>query len=110
MTLTEKITALSRWVDEADVNASRDPEALPWHRVAKVAEEAGEVIDAMIRHTGGNPRKQFAVGDTAPVIKELLDTALAALGAVEHLTGNTGDSENLFRHHVDFVFARAGLE
>jgi hypothetical protein len=33
------------------------PLAQDWARVAKVCEEAGEAIDALIRMTGQNPRK-----------------------------------------------------
>ncbi len=40
-------------------------------------------------------------------IAELLDTALAALGAVEHLTGNFGLSMQLLCEKVDKVHARA---
>lgn len=103
------LVALSRWVDESEVNQGRDREALTWHRVAKVAEEAGEVIDAMIQASGGNPRKQAHVDDYEPVLKELLDTAVAALGAVEHLTGHRGHATVLMDQHVRRVAERAGL-
>jgi NTP pyrophosphatase (non-canonical NTP hydrolase) len=109
MTPVDIIVALSRWVDEHEANAGRDPEALSWHRVAKVSEEAGEVIDAMIQYTGGNPRKQEKVGDPNPVIEELLDTAIAALGAVEHMTGNHGASMALLNNKLRRVGQRAGV-
>lgn len=83
----EAITDLSRWVDEAPKNAARDPEARTWGRLAKVCEEAGEVIAAYIGATAQNPRKG-RTHDMAAVEEELLDTALTALAAYEHVTGN----------------------
>lgn len=75
------LVALSRWIDGG--NAHRDPEAVTWGRLAKITEEAGEVIEAYIGMTGQNPRKgvTHARGD---VVAELLDIAATALGAVEH--------------------------
>lgn len=107
-TTAEKIAAISRWVDEAPCNRDRDVEALGWHRVAKVAEEAGEAISEWLLHTGGNPRKEPAAGVGA-VIEELLDAASAALAAVEHLTGNQGNAMILLGAKVDAVHVRAGL-
>ncbi len=46
-------------------------------------------------------------GTSEDTIAELLDTALAALGAVEHLTGNFGLSMQLLCEKVDKVHARA---
>lgn len=40
------LVALSRWIDAG--NAHRDPEAIAWGRLAKIAEENGEVIEAFI--------------------------------------------------------------
>lgn len=102
-----RIAALSEWIDDA--NADRNPEALTWHRVAKVGEEAGEVIEAMIGLTAGNPRKG-QTHDKAALVEELLDTAVAALGAVEHLMGNAGTSMWLLHDKVRRVADRAGLE
>lgn len=107
-TTAEKIAAISRWVDEAPCNRDRDVEALGWHRVAKASEEAGEAISAWLVYTGGNPRKEPAAGVGA-VIEELLDTAVAALGAVEHLTGNQGNAMIFLASKVDAVHVRAGL-
>lgn len=106
---TARITAhqiqqLSILVDEA--NSDRDPEALGWHRVAKTAEEAGEAISEWLLRTGGNPRKSQSPDDSK-VIKELLDTAMAALGAVEHLRGNDGECMNLLAEHAVSVYNRA---
>lgn len=102
------VAAMSEWVDSSPENRKRDPEALLWGRVSKVAEEHGEAIDVLIGLTGQNPRKGFH-GGTDELIKELLDTATSALGAVEHITGNRGDSLQLLSEHLRFLIDRAGL-
>lgn len=95
---------LSRWVDAG--NAHRSPEALLWHRVAKVGEESGEVLAALIGATGGNPRK--GVTHTySDIIEELLDVAVTALGAVEHLDDHRGRSLTLLAEKIARVHARA---
>lgn len=102
------LAALSRWIDDHPANATRDPEARAWGRIAKIGEEAGEVIAAMIAVTGQNPRKP-ASGTWDDVQKELLDVAVTALGAHEHLTGNQGGSMATFAAHLERVCARAGI-
>jgi hypothetical protein len=84
------IQALSLWIDTAPANAKRDPEAATWGRLSKIMEEAGEVIAEFIGVTGQNPRKG-EYGSTEAVKTELLDVALTALAAWEHLDGNRGD-------------------
>jgi len=105
---TDRLVAVSQWVDTAPANAARDPEALTWVRCAKVAEECGEVVDALNRATGANPRKG-ATDSYAEVSKELLDVALTALAAYEHLDGHRGHSLAAFFAHVQMVHKRAGL-
>lgn len=60
------------------------PETHMWRRCMKVSEEVGEVTEALFGIVGENPRKgvTHAVEDLR---YELLDVALAALGAVAHL-------------------------
>lgn len=101
-----KVARLSAWVDRA--NRDRG-EALTWHRVAKCAEEAGEALSELLGMTGQNPRKGV-YSDVGKLQEELLDVAVAALGAVEHLHGNTGVSMELLVSKIDRVHARAGLE
>jgi hypothetical protein len=108
VTAADKIAALSRWIDEAPANAARDPEAALWARVAKVGEEFGEAIQALIGVTGQNPRK--GVTHTMDdVVAELLDTALTAVCAVEHITGNHGHALAELSMKIDAVYHRAGL-
>ena len=106
-TTARKLAALSKWVDAA--NAHRDPEAILWGRVAKVSEECGEAIAALIGATGQNPRKGV-VGHTGVVVKELLDVAVTALAAVEHIGGNHGTSMDMLADHVDYLILCAEIE
>lgn len=106
--LTAKICVISHWIDNDPVNRDRDPEALSWHRVTKVCEEAGEVWAEWLRFVGGNPRKEPSTSPEA-VIKELLDVAVSALCGVEHLIGHTGKSVQMMDEKLDFVVNRAGL-
>lgn len=96
------IADISRSIDQHPDNAIRDPEACTWGRLAKLAEETGEVVSSFIGVTGQNPRK----GNThtiSAVAEELLDVALTALAAWEHLNGNNGTCMEEF---VDFTLAR----
>lgn len=106
MNLTSaRIYGLSKWIDDA--NSHRDPEAATWGRLAKIAEEHGEVIEAFIGVTGQNPRK----GEThtmAQVAEELLDTALTALAAYVHVTA-AGDVMADFDTFVKERHERAGI-
>jgi NTP pyrophosphatase (non-canonical NTP hydrolase) len=96
---SKKLAAISQILDErieADGAAH-----LALVRVAKVQEEAGEVMEAMIAYQHVNPRKP--AGPLDDVIKELADLALTALGAIEHF-GYDGEAE-LFER-VRFVYER----
>jgi hypothetical protein len=100
------LVALSRWIDNG--NAGRDPEAVTWGRLAKLSEEVGEVIAAYIGVTGQNPRKGVTHVDLS-VIDEVLDVAVTALGAYEHLTGHSGDAMARLQHKIVRVAVRAGV-
>ena len=106
LTASEALVALSEWIDAA--NAHKPPEQQAWERTAKVAEECGEVIAAMIGMTGQNPRKgvTHTVDD---VVAELLDVAITALGGVEHLTGHKGGALELLDRKILSVARRAGI-
>ena len=107
MEMDRRIKVLSDWLDSA--NAHRDPEARTWGRLAKLAEESGEVVEAYIGFTGQNPRKgnTHLLGD---VLKELMDVALTALQAYHHLTqGNVSTMAELEAHML-YQLQRVGLE
>ncbi|MFJ3310318.1 MazG-like family protein [Streptomyces sp. NPDC086549] len=105
------ILAVSAWIDSAPENSTRPPEALLWGRVAKVGEEAGEVIAALVGTTGHNPRKGHS-HTLADVERELLDTAMTALAAVAHLHAGEPEPPDLLallEAQVLAVAHRAGL-
>lgn len=101
------LAALSCWIDAS--NLHRDPEAVTWGRIAKLQEEAGETVSAFIGATGQNPRKGIT-HTTDDVVKELLDCAVTALGAVEHMVGNNGSSMQRLAEFVEKLIVRAGLD
>lgn len=107
MTVTG-LVALSQWIDGSPAYEGLGREAADWRRIAKVAEECGEVVSAYSGSLGENPRKgvTHTVDD---VLKELLDVATAALGAYEHLTGNQGTSLAALDAHVEALLRRAGI-
>lgn len=102
------LALLSAWIDAHPANAARDPEARLWGRLAKIQEEAGEVIAATIGATGQNPRKgvTHTMDDVA---RELLDVAVTALAAYEHVTGNQANCMDALQMHVAALIKRAGL-
>jgi hypothetical protein len=105
--IAARACALSKWIDDS-YSPDTPAELVLWRRVAKVCEEAGEVIDALGGYVGENPRKGVT-HTREDVIGELLDTALCALAAVEHMTGNNACSVSLLADKADRVAQRAGL-
>lgn len=98
------LTRLSQWIDAS--NEHRDSEAVTWGRIAKLMEEGGEAVAAFIGYTGQNPRK--GVTHTRDDLeKELLDSAITALGAIEHLRGHDGRALELLNTAILRVAARA---
>ncbi len=102
------LAAISEWIDTSPGYRGRSKETVLWRRVTKVASEAGEAIDALAGAVGENPRKGVT-GTMGDVIDELLDAAVAALGAVEHLTGNVGSARALLDEKILTVAKRAGV-
>lgn len=103
-----QIAALSTWIDTSKSYVGLDPEAHLWRRTMKVASEVGELQDALGGMLGENPRK--GVTHTLDdAIGEALDVAVAALGSVEHMTGNEGRSMDLLAAKVERIIERAGL-
>lgn len=103
--LAEHTAALSQWIDSHPANQVSNEERMH-RRVTKIYAEAGEVADAVSGWLGENPRKgrTHTRGD---VVEELLDVALAALCAVEHLTANRGSAPALLVDKARRVHERA---
>lgn len=104
--ISSGIARLSEWIDAA--NQSKDPEAATWARLAKISEEAGEVVAAFIGYTGQNPRKGVT-HSRADVEEELLDVAITALAALEHIRGHDRASMSLVADKLQRTLGRAGL-
>lgn len=102
--LGEDVLDISRMID-ASYPSGLDAEAHRWRRCAKIGEEWGEATEALLGLVGENPRKG-QTHDHAAVRKELLDVALAALGAVAHVDGNEGDPMAALVDHAAFVATR----
>ena len=104
------ILALSRWVDSSPGYNGVSSEAADWRRITKLVEEAGEAVSAYAGSLGENPRKgrTHSLDD---VLSELYDVALASLGAIAHLRGNSDDAEVLagLCCHIEAVAIRAGV-
>lgn len=100
------LVELSRFFDAS--NAHRDPEAVTWGRLGKLTEEAGEVITAYIGATGQNPRKGIT-NTMEKVLEELLDVAVTALGAYEHIDGHQGRALSELDDKIVRVATRVGL-
>ena len=102
----DALIKLSQWIDAG--NSHRDSEAVAWGRLSKLSEETGEVIAAFIGYTGQNPRKG-ATHTLEDVKKELLDVAITALGAYEHLDDHQGVSLDDLDSAIMRVAKRAGV-
>ncbi|SRR5712691_8884480 len=103
------LAMISDWIDNSPENLARDPEARTWGRLAKVSEECGEVIGAYIGVTGQNPRKGVNHSQD-DVLKELLDVAITALCAYEHMTGNKAQSLEALFTCIHSTAKRAEIE
>lgn len=106
--LNRRLKAISDWIDEYPRNQERSPEARMWGRVAKLSEEVGEAMAAMVGLTGQNPRKDIT-HDLQDLEAELLDVALTALAAWVHVSVRS-DPLRVFGEHMEMVVNRVGLE
>jgi hypothetical protein len=105
-TLEAAVAKISDTLDAIYAANGVAPEAVLWRRVTKCVEEAGEVHTALAAYVGENPRK--SMGPKSDVLHELHDTALAALGAIYHLTGKpVGPSLAVHAHAVAVRLERA---
>lgn len=102
--LSDDVRTISRTIS-ASYPPDLDAEAHLWRRCMKVTEEAGEVFQALAGTIGENPRKgQTHTRDD--LRDELLDVAGAALGAVSHLDGDSGDPIAWLSGRLAFVRQR----
>lgn len=74
------LTAISQWIDTSPGYAGCSDETVLWRRTMKASSELGEVV----REVDLLGIKKGAIDS---VRREVLDVAVAALGAVEHIRG-----------------------
>lgn len=103
-TMAKRIQELSIWIDS--YNREKPATLQLWERCGKLMEESGEVGSALIGLLGQNPRKGVT-HSREDLISELSDVAITALGAIEHITGNQGESVEILKAHVRYVHSRA---
>ena len=78
---------VDEWLDSKVGDWYKDqPLAQDWARIAKVQEELGEVIAEWILYTGQNPRKPQDDEALDRMLRELADTAMTAIYAIQHFT------------------------
>ncbi|MFD7513157.1 MazG-like family protein, partial [Streptomyces sp. NPDC059853] len=95
-----EVGRLTAWLDERD---GQPPDVRRLLRVLKIAEEAGEVAQAVNGALGANPRKGFS-HDWADVHAELCDVIITCMVA---LSSFTPDARQVFEEHLRRVAARS---
>lgn len=101
------IETVDAWLDDAVSGTYKDqPLAQDWARVAKVAEEAGEAVSALIACSGQNPRKGVN-GTREDLHGELADVICAGLAALMHLTKDPAEVKAILTASLEKVEARA---
>lgn len=102
------VYAISNQVDDHNRARGVSPGHLLRIRTGKIAEEVGEVEEALIAVEGSNPRKPERRAAILEVETELLDVMLAAAGAWAHLYPN-GSITEAFAEHVAKRADRVGI-
>ncbi|MBO2458343.1 NUDIX domain-containing protein [Actinomadura violacea] len=93
------------WADTARIRSGYLAEVPTQTLVLKVAEEVGEVAEAYIGMTGGNPRKGVHK-NTSDVLDELADVMLSAAVPMVDLAGGAAQAEAHMARRLGFVSAR----
>lgn len=106
--LARQLRDLSQWVDEYPPNRQGTNLENLWGRCGKITEEVGELTAAIIGWLGQNPRKGVTHTED-DVRNELLDIAVTALCAYEHMTYNSGQSMLALDAHVQKLVDRSGV-
>lgn len=102
----EMLKQIDAWIDDTSSSVYiMQPAAQDWARVAKIAEEAGEAVAALIGLTGQNPRKGFS-HSAEDLNKELLDVAVTALAAYQHFNKQSYPLADL-ENHITSLWDRA---
>jgi NTP pyrophosphatase (non-canonical NTP hydrolase) len=81
------------------------PLAQHWGRVAKIGEELGEAIEALIGCTGQNPRKGFSK-EWDDLYGELADVVMTAILALQHFTKDADATRQIIEDKSQFIYRR----
>jgi len=102
----EHIASLSDYFD-ADLRDIKgaSPDYVLYARTAKLMEECGEVMEAVIGYTGDNPRKGVN-RSLYDVTAELCDVVLTALCALHSIIGDQSMVAEAVNQRIAFVYYR----
>lgn len=104
----EGIRIADIWLDEkVSKEYQQQPLAQDWARVAKIIEETGEAIDALIRATGQNPRKPRDLHARHEMLSELADTAMTAILGMQHFTKDETETDGYLNAALTKIVGRA---
>jgi len=105
--LLEIIRNVDLWLDAEVAGDYKDqPLGQDWARVAKVAEETGEAIAALIAMTGQNPRKGVC-GTLDELLGELADVAVTGMFAIQHFSKDADETLNIVMKALEKAASRA---
>jgi hypothetical protein len=97
---------VDNWLDDEVSREYRDqPLAQDWARIAKVIEELGEAVSAMIGATGQNPRKG-TINHRDDILNELGDVVMTGILAIQHFTKSTSATREILRNKQSFIYRR----
>jgi hypothetical protein len=100
------IREVDDWLDAKIPQVYRDqPLAQDWARVAKVIEELGEAVNALIGATGQNPRKGVT-HNQKDLLYEIADVVMTGILAIQHFTKDVNETREILRKKQDFIYGR----
>lgn len=102
-TMRQAVTKLDDWIDrETSDSYTGNSLASDWGRVAKVAEECGEAVAALIGSTGQNPRKGVTC-TKEDLLEELADIVITALCAIQHFTKDEEETDLIVADRAKYL-------
>ena len=104
--LHDDLNRLDQWLDYETTPEYRiQPLAQGWGAIGKIAEELGETVQAFIGATGQNPRKGIT-HDIDDVLEELADVVFSALCAMQHLTKDADQVDQILTDKLTRLLER----
>ena len=101
-----RVEAMDEHLDSRVAGVYKDqPLAQDWGRVAKVSEECGEAIDALIAWTGQNPRKGVC-GTIDDLLNELADVVMTGVLAIQHFTKDADETRRIVEAKATAIYER----